>query len=173
MIDEGIVKKAIKGDEKAFLTLINNCKENIYRIAYAYVKNEELALDIVQETVCNAYASIEKLREPKYFNTWITRIAINESKKVYNKNKKIIYLEDKELQNNIGSKVEDNDERMYILDAINKLKDKHKEVIILKYFDDMTINEIANVLDMPIGTVKTYLNKGLETLREYMKKEIV
>lgn len=77
MLDELMVKKAIKGDENAFMELINQCKEQIYRTAYAYVKDEDLALDIVQETVCNAFISISKLREPKYFNTWIIRIAMN------------------------------------------------------------------------------------------------
>ena len=77
MFDEKIVKKAIKGNDKAFIILMNQCKEQIYRTAFAYVKEEETALDIVQEVVCKAYKSIENLREPKFFNTWIMRIAIN------------------------------------------------------------------------------------------------
>ncbi|MBU3107806.1 hypothetical protein KPL36_08075 [Clostridium gasigenes] len=60
-----------------------------------------------------------------------------------------------------------------MLQAIDTLPDKHKDIIILKYFDDLTIQEIARVLDMPLGTVKTYLNKGLIALRIYMKKEVV
>lgn len=77
MFDEKIVKKAIKGNDKAFIILMNQCKEQIYRTAFAYVKEEETALDIVQEVVCKEYKSIENLREPKFFNTWIMRIAIN------------------------------------------------------------------------------------------------
>ncbi|MGV2644722.1 RNA polymerase subunit sigma-70, partial [Clostridium perfringens] len=67
MVDELIVMKAIKGDDDAFMVLINEHKEILYRTAYAYVKEEEAALDIVQETVYKAYISINKLREPKYF----------------------------------------------------------------------------------------------------------
>ena len=70
MFDEKIVKKAIKGNDKAFIILMNQCKEQIYRTAFAYVKEEEMALDIVQEVVCKAYKSVENLREPKFFNTW-------------------------------------------------------------------------------------------------------
>ena len=92
MFDEKIVKKAIKGNDKAFIILMNQCKEQIYRTAFAYVKEEETALDIVQEVVCKAYKSIENLREPKFFNTWIMRIAINISTGFYNKKNKIVCM---------------------------------------------------------------------------------
>ena len=77
MFCEKNVREAIKGDDEAFLDLMNECKEQLYRTAYAYVKDEEMSLDIVQETVCKAYTAIHKLREPKFFNTWIIRIVIN------------------------------------------------------------------------------------------------
>ncbi|MBU3088121.1 sigma-70 family RNA polymerase sigma factor [Clostridium gasigenes] len=172
MLDELMVRKAIKGDEDSFMVLVNQCKEQIYRTAYAYVKDENLALDIVQETVCKAFISISKLKEPKYFNTWIIKIAINISISAYKKNQKVICMEQGELLNKVGVD-EDNNEKLYLLQAIDTLPDKHKDIIILKYFDDLTIQEIARVLDMPLGTVKTYLNKGLIALRIYMKKEVV
>lgn len=77
MLKELKVKRAINGDEKAFIELIEKQREKLYRVAYAYVKNEEDALDIVQETVYKAYISIDTLRKPKYFNTWLTKILIN------------------------------------------------------------------------------------------------
>ncbi|MBU3104623.1 sigma-70 family RNA polymerase sigma factor [Clostridium gasigenes] len=172
MLDELMVRKAIKGDEDSFMVLVNQCKERIYRTAYAYVKDENLALDIVQETVCKAFISISKLKEAKYFNTWIIKIAINISISAYKKNQKVICMEQGELLNKVGVD-EDNNEKLYLLQAIDTLPDKHKDIIILKYFDDLTIQEIARVLDMPLGTVKTYLNKGLIALRTYMKKEVV
>lgn len=172
MLDELMVRKAIKGDEDSFMVLVNQCKEQIYRTAYAYVKDENLPLDIVQETVCKAFICISKLKEPKYFSTWIIKIAINISISAYKKNQKVICMEQGELLNKVGVD-EDNNEKLYLLQAIYTLPDKHKDIIILKYFDDLTIQEIARVLDMPLGTVKTYLNKGLIALRIYMKKEVV
>ncbi|GAB6168045.1 sigma-70 family RNA polymerase sigma factor [Clostridium carnis] len=173
MLDEIMVKKAIKGDDKAFMDIINQCKEQIYRTAYAYVKDEEMALDIVQEAVCKAYISINTLKEPRYFNTWIIRITMNISINMYKKKQKIICIEQEELLSKIGGNTEDNDERLYLLEAIETLENKYKDVIILKYFDDLTLKEISKVLEIPIGTVKTYLNKGLIALRIYMKKEII
>lgn len=173
MLDELMVKKAIKGDNNAFMSLINQCKEQIYRVAYAYVKDEDMALDIVQETVCKAYMSINKLKEPKYFNTWLIKIAMNISIADYNKKQKIVCMEQEQLLSKIGGIEENNDDKLYLLQAIDTLQDKYKDVIILKYFEDFKIQDIARILDMPIGTVKTYLNKGLTDLRIYMKKEII
>ena len=133
MLDELMVRKAIKGDEDSFMVLINQCKEQIYRTAYAYVKDENLALDIVQETVCKAYISINKLKEPKYFNTWIIKIAMNISISAYKKNQKVICMEQGELLNKVGVD-EDNNEKLYLLQAIDTLQDKYKDIIIIKVF---------------------------------------
>ncbi|MPQ42676.1 sigma-70 family RNA polymerase sigma factor [Clostridium tarantellae] len=173
MNQEFKIRKAIKGDDNAFLELINECKECLYRTAFAYVKDEHNALDIVQETVYKAYMSINKLKEPKYFNTWITRILINNAINFIKKEEKLICLEQKDLVNIIGINKVNNEEQIDLLDMVDKLQDKYKEIIILKYFSDLTIKEISKILDMPIGTVKTYLNKGLVNLREFMVKEII
>ena len=73
----------------------------------------------------------------------------------------------------MGLKEHNKDEKIYIWEAIESLDPKYREIISLKYFDDLTINEIANVLKYPVGTVKTYLNKGLSGLRKFMEREIV
>jgi RNA polymerase sigma-70 factor, ECF subfamily len=167
------VKFAIRGDEKAFEYLMDINKEGLYRTAFAYVKNEQDALDILQETVYKAYTSINKLMEPKYFKTWLTRILINNAISFINKSKKIEYLTDviPNYSNcNTGNLI---DEKLDILSSIEKLDDKHKTVIVLKYFQDLTITEISEVLDCPSGTIKTYLNKALTQLRFIMKEEIV
>ncbi|MGL4107549.1 sigma-70 family RNA polymerase sigma factor [Clostridium sp. LP20] len=173
MFSEEDVREAINGDDNAFMKLINECKEQLYRTAYAYVKDEEMSLDIVQETVCKAYTSIHKLREAKLFNTWIIRIAINISTDFYKRKSKVVYIEQEELLSIMGSTKNQEDERLYLLEVIDKMDEKHKKVIILKYFDDLTIQDISKVLDIPIGTVKTHLNKGLSFLREYMKEEVI
>lgn len=168
---EDKVRLAICGDEEAFTYLISSKKEQLYRTAFAYVKNKEDALDIIQETVYKAYVSIDKLREPKYFNTWITKILINTSITFMKKNNKIIYLED-EL--NYFIDVENNqDEKLDLLNAIDKLEEKIKRVIILKYLNDLTISDVAKILEIPEGTAKTYLNKGLSKLKIYLGEELV
>lgn len=169
---EHLVKLSIKGNDEAFLQLIDIIKENLYRTAFSYVKNEEGALDVVQETVYKAYISIDKIKNPKFFKTWITRILINNSLDYIKKNKNVVYLENNDLIKTIGAKEHNKDEKIYIWEAIESLDPKYREIISLKYFDDLTINEIATVLNYPVGTVKTYLNKGLNGLRKFMEREI-
>jgi len=166
------VRLAIDGDEEAFTYLINSKKEQLYRTAFAYVKNKEDALDIIQDTVYKAYISIDKLKEPKYFNTWLTKILINNSITFMKKNSKIIYLEENEL-NNISCLEYNSDEKLDLLYAVDELEEKIKKVIILKYLNDLTICEVAKALEIPEGTVKTYLNKGLSKMKIYFGKELV
>lgn len=163
MLKELKVKRAIKGDEKYFIEIIDDIKEKLYTIAYSYVKNEQDALDIVQETVYKAYTSIDTLKNAKYFNTWITRILINNSINTLNKNNKVGYIE--EYKKEETELTIDIDQKLDISNALDELEEKHKNVIKLKYFEDLTLNEISNKLDIPIGTAKTYLNKGLNRLR--------
>ena len=172
MLTELKVRKAIKGDKEAFLDLIEKQKEKLYKIAYTYVRNEQDALDIIQETICKAYVSLENLKKPKYFNTWIVKILMNVAITTVNKNKKVIYLEDEEIVQDTNS-ISGCDDRLDLITELDKLPQKYKDVIVLKYFDDLTIEEIANILEIPIGTARTNLYRGLENLRKSMKvKEI-
>lgn len=170
MLDEKIIRKAVRGNDKAFLMLMDQCKEQIYRTAFAYVKEEEMALDIVQEVVYKAYKSIKNLKEPKYFNTWVMRIAINISTDFYNKKSKIIYMEQEDVLEKMEVHHDDKDERIFLMESLDKLPDKYKKVIVLKYFDDLTFKEIGEILDIPESTVKTNLYKGISILKKDLKE---
>lgn len=74
---ERLARKAIRGNCDAYGQLIHACQNYLYRIAFLYTKNEDDALDVVQDCILKAYESIGKLRKPEYFKTWITRILIN------------------------------------------------------------------------------------------------
>lgn len=164
------VKMAQKGDDNAFYELMQERKEMLYKTAYTYVRNREDALDIVQETVYKAYCSVKKLKEPAFFNTWLIRILINCSLD-YMKKKKTIVPMDEIFENSIAD-VTDKD-REQVIDlryAVNKLDDRCKTVVILKYFHDMTIEQISDILECPSGTIKSYLHKALTELRLELKE---
>ena len=111
------------------------------------------------------------LREPKFFNTWIMRIAINISTDFYNKKNKIVCMEQDELISKMDIKHDTNhDERLFLMESLDKLQDKYKKIIILKYFDDLTFKDIAEILNMSENTVKTNLYKGLSILRNDNEK---
>lgn len=164
------VLKAQSGDDEAFYQLISDRKEILYRTAFAYVKNKEDALDILQETVYRVYVSLKKLKEPEFFNTYVTRILINCAIDHIRKNKKEVSLE--AVQNITMMKIQESKEGvMDLYSAVDRLQEKRKAIIILKYFQDMTLNEIAEVLQYPLGTVKTNLHRALKELRLDLGKE--
>lgn len=169
MLKELKVKKAIKGDRQAFLDLIEPQKEKLYKIAYTYVKNEQDALDVIQETMFKAYTGIDKLKNPKYFDTWLTKILINVSITTLNKNKNITYLEESTIASTYNN-VDEYESKLDLENELEKLDKKYREVIILRYFKDFTIKEISKILYIPLGTAKGNLYRGLESLRKSMNE---
>ena len=162
-LEEKIIK-AKKGDDNAFYELISERKEMLYKTAFTYVKNKEDALDILNETVYRAFISIKRLKEPEFFNTWLTRILINCALDTLRKDKKVLQLDEQAGIANLSSNLAQED--VFDLNiAVDSLKEKYKTIVILKYFQDMTLAEIAEVLQCPLGTVKTNLYKALKELK--------
>jgi RNA polymerase sigma-70 factor (TIGR02954 family) len=163
-----LLKAAKKGDSDALFKLITLQKEQLYRIAFSYLKNEQEALEAIQEVTFRAYKNIKKVKEPKYFSTWITRIMMNYCVDELKRRKRF-------LPNNAevetASITEENDNRISMEAAIQTLEPKLQEVIILKYIQDMTIEQIADALGHPSGTIKTWLYKALQLLRKQLTKE--
>lgn len=164
-----LVKASLKGDSDAYTELIKIHKASLYKIAYSYVKDEQKALDILQETTYKGLINIKKLNEPKFFKTWITKILINVSIDYSRKEENLIYLDEKtplaQKQNNITI-----EEKLDLYDAIDNLRDKYKMVIILKYFNDMTDEQISKNMDIPINTVKSHLRRAKEELKQILKE---
>lgn len=165
-----LIKKSISGDKESFGELIKKHKIYLYKIAYSYVKNEEETLEIIQECSYRAMLNIKKLKKPEYFKTWITRIVINCSIDFINKNKTTC-----ELSDNIKTDIIQNsisvDEKLDLYNAIDLLRDNYKTVIILKYFNDMTIENISKVMETPENTVKTYLRRAKDNLSKILKED--
>ncbi|WP_336469844.1 sigma-70 family RNA polymerase sigma factor [Bacillus massiliigorillae] len=159
-----LVHRAKKGHNQAFQQLIDEEKVRLYKIARLYVKNEEDALEIFQETLYKAYISLKNLKEDRYFSTWITRILINTAYDFLKKQKRVIPLdsviiEDQNLQYNMPEENSD------LIKAIEELDVKYKTVLILRYYKDYSIKQIAEIVECPEGTVKTNIHRGLQLLR--------
>jgi RNA polymerase sigma-70 factor (ECF subfamily) len=123
------VKKAKQGNDNAFYELMQQRKDNIYRTAFIYVKNKDDALDIVNETMYKAYISIKKLREPKFFNTWLTRILINCAIDHINRSKKVIPLNE-DLNIEAEPKNRSTEDIMDLYNAVDRLDVKCRTVVI-------------------------------------------
>ena len=159
-----LVKKAKKGDGDAFSTLIKKYEIDLYRVAKAMVKKDEDALDCIQETILKAFQSIHKLKKEEYFKTWLIRILINKCKDLIKSRKRTILYADFGEDIPVNSNLES----LEINEAMDKLHDKLKVLVILYYFEDMGIKEIAESLDMPEGTVKSRLSRARIQLKEFL-----
>ncbi|MFJ7824836.1 sigma-70 family RNA polymerase sigma factor [Psychrobacillus sp. NPDC096623] len=167
-VNEKKVKLSIEGDQEALLFLLKQEKEKLYRTAYSYVRNQADALDIFQQTVLLAIESIHQLREPKYFTTWLMKICINVSIGVLQKQKKVISLDNQKFQS-ISTEIATSDEKLDLLDAIYRLDEKYKTVLLLKYYEDFTFEQIAELLGEPIGTVKSNGKRALAKIKKTLK----
>lgn len=166
MCDEDLIKAAQRGDDEAFYKLISAHKDKLYNVAYCYLKNEQDALEAIQEVTCRAYVTLNRLREPKYFTTWLTRIIINYCIDEQKRKNRVVFIHE-ESAAHCNNHHEDN---LVLQSAIEELEPKYKKVIILKYFQDMTLAAIAKVMDCPEGTIKTWNYRALKQLRELLDK---
>ena len=165
------MKKAQRGNEKAFLMLFQEYEEDIYRMAYMYVKNQSDALDVVQETAYRSFKSIKNIKEPKYFKTGLIRIAINCSLDIIRKQKNVVQWNPK-FEELISEEVqEDIPLAITVRELIELLTAEEKSVVILRFYQGLTIKEVAETLGIPLGTAKTVLYRSLKKLRENLKGE--
>jgi len=168
--ETNLIKKAIASDKQSFSELIKKHKIYLYKTAYSYVKNEEDALEILQECTYRAMINIGKLKNYSFFKTWITRIVINCSLDFINKSNTVCSLNDEVKLEVMNSNISI-DEKLDLYNAIDLLRDNYKTVIILKYFNDMTIETISMVMETPENTVKTYLRRAKDSLSKILKED--
>jgi len=168
MDTEQRVAKARARDDNALYELIQARKDVLCRTAYSYVNSKEDALDIVSEAVYRAYR-VRKLKEPALFNTWLMRIVINcsnDHRKMYGR-----FVTVETYSEAVGQDSVQDVTFIDVHQALERLDEKCRTVIILKYFQDLTVSQIAEVMDCPQGTIKTYLHRVLRILRLELKEE--
>lgn len=184
---EKIIKKRIKqvkkGDQNAFGEIVGIYKNKVYRLCYRMLGNRQEAEDISQEAFIRAYVNINTYNQKYKFSTWIFRIATNLCIDRIRKKKPDYYL-DKELPGTDGltmySKIassaplperelESLELQETIQKEIVKLPEKYRSVIVLKYIEELSLNEISEILNLPLGTVKTRIHRGREALRRPLR----
>ncbi|MFD1927672.1 sigma-70 family RNA polymerase sigma factor [Sporosarcina siberiensis] len=170
MLIISLVKKARKGNDKAFLKLFQQYEEDIYRMAYVYVKNKDDALDIVQEVAYQSFKKINTLKSPEYFKTWLIKITMNCATNIVRKNKKVIHLKP-EYEEFIGIENEDISLSISLRTLIEALEEDEKSIILLRFYQDYTFKEISEVLEIPLGTAKSILYRAINKLRKQFEED--
>lgn len=152
-------------DENEFAARIEQLRKRLYRTAILYMGSEQIALDVIDEAVYKGLRALKKLRQPEYFDTWITRILINECKKELRRRKREMPLD------TIPETASEAFDSLPLKEAIRRLPAELKEVIILRYFSDMTLAQTAESLSIPQGTVATRQRRALKLLKLELTEE--
>jgi RNA polymerase sigma factor (sigma-70 family) len=182
--DLGLVKKAKEGDNKAFEKLLKKYRKSVYYMLLKMVNNTDDAEDLTQEAFAKAFNSLGRF-DPKYaFSTWLFRIATNNCIDFIRKKRVSTVSIDSPYETDDGDSItfdiRDNDfnpddlmlrkqRREYLQIAVDKLPDKYKQLVDLRYFQEMSYEEVADFLQLPLGTVKAQLFRARELLGEELK----
>ncbi|MCM0649454.1 sigma-70 family RNA polymerase sigma factor [Clostridium swellfunianum] len=161
---EDLVSKSKKGDISAFIELLKKNQELFYKIAFAYTKNGYDAEDCISEAAIIGFEKLTHLRRTDKFFNWFTSILINTCRKKYRSKEQS--ASDEELGEIIDefsySAVED---KIIIEHLLNTLKQDERELLVLRYLKDYSLNEIASIMDIPVNTVKTKIYRSINILR--------
>jgi len=158
-----LVNNVKKGQLQDLVQWIHKNKDKLYKISWSYLYNHADIEDVFQDTLIKVYENIDTLKNPNYFETWYISILINECRKKLRHRKKEV------LQESIDFDEHYIDEYNFFQD-LNSLDEIYKVVIVLKYISGYSQEEIASILDIPIGTVKSRIYRGIRELKKLVKE---
>ncbi len=183
--EQALIEKARSGDEASFEQLIEGCKTRAYNTALRYLKNEEDAMDALQESFIKIFRHIGNFKGNSKFDTWVYRIVVNSCKDFIKKNEKqkndislhkqgedgegILEIPDysclpeKVLESKVTGSI--------LLDCLEKIPLEQKEIIILRDIQGFTYAEISEILDCSIGTVKSRINRSRQKLKQKLLEQ--
>jgi RNA polymerase sigma-70 factor (ECF subfamily) len=177
------INQVIKGDHNAFGEIVELYKDKVYQICFRMLGNRQEAEDLAQEAFVRAFVNIRSFNIEMKFSTWLYRIATNLCIDRLRKKKPDYYLdaevtgtEGLNMYSQIASDMAMPEEEVESLELqetiqmeIMKLPEKYRSVIILKYIEELSLKEISEILDLPVGTVKTRIHRGREALRKQLR----
>lgn len=177
--DMQLVAASKKGDQDAFAQLVQRYQRRVFNLVYRMLQQYEEATEITQETFLAAWQGLPSFRGDARFPTWLYRIAYNCSLKSLEQRKR-----DKALQEALqaeqileradsdtgaDAQLEAHDRQAFIQEHLAHLPTKYRIVLILRHLQDMTYEEMAEILTMPIGTIKTHLFRARNLLKERLQ----
>ena len=181
-IDLSLVKRAKAGDLRAYDLLVLKYQARLISTAYKFVKDRHIAEDIAQESFIKSFKSLSTFREDSTFYTWIYRITVNTAKNFLVSKKRKDELLQTELSKE-GDYVEEavtadtpedllnaSELKNIILNSVNLLGEDTKTAFSLREFEGLSYEQIAKVIDCPVGTVRSRIFRGREIIDDAIKK---
>ena len=164
-----------KSREKGVRLMMDAYQSRLYWHIRRFVVDHDLAQDILQDTFIKAYQNFHQFKQESQLYTWLYRIATNESLQQLNKMKKMQKSDEEvtsHLQNLVADNVQPSADEIQVLlqNAINTLPEKQKLVFNMRYYEDIPYEEISQILDMSVGTLKTNYHYAKQKVEEYLKQ---
>jgi RNA polymerase sigma-70 factor (ECF subfamily) len=171
-----LVERIKQGDREAFMEITRIYQKKVYLLAYSYLRNNEDALDVVQETFLRLYQKVDMFRSEKNFQTWLLQIAknlcIDYYRKHHSRNKD--YRSDKDVEEvNVPAQNDKNsqsfsDIKRVFAKCLERLTEKQRMIFVMKHYNNLEYKEIAQILRISVGTVKSLHFKATQNLRALM-----
>ena len=157
-------------DKEEFCENVRLCEKTMYALAYSIVKNDSDTGEIISESIYRAYKNLDKLRNKKAFKSWILKIVHNTAVEMIRKNSKIVLMDeiegisDEGDENEIATKV-------VLREAVEHLKQPYRTVVVLFYYENLSISKIAQITSTNVVAVKKQLSRARKMLREILKED--
>lgn len=166
-----LIKNLKKGKEEAYRQIVEEYGNRLLRTCYLILKDRGEAEDVVQETFIKVFKNIGSFRESSGIYTWIYTIALNLSRDRLRKKKDMVVLEDEWVGNmDVESEIEREIDRELLRKELFEINSLYREVLVLFYFEELSIKEISNLLNEKEGTIKSKLSRGRSILKESILK---
>lgn len=177
--DRRLIADCLGGRRDAFGALVSRYQARLYNAAIRLVDNAEDAADVVQDSFLNAYQSLHTFKGDAEFFTWLYRIAFNTAISQKRKKRATISLDSRAAEGGIdpddpseyikpGAALERSEDERQLLEAMNRLSPEHREVLVMKDIEGLRYEDIAELLDVPIGTIRSRLHRARLELRELL-----
>jgi RNA polymerase sigma-70 factor (ECF subfamily) len=188
-LERSLLRRLRERDERAFRELLETHRDRVYNITYRMLGNRAEAEDVAQEVFITVFKTIDSFREESKFSTWLYRVAVNHCK---NRIKYLARRQDRnkdeldEMSGNVNGATLDSPLRgvqpdralqgiqmeQILHDAIASLDEEHRTVVVLRDVEDLSIEEICAITDLPDGTVKSRLHRARLALRKKLQRHV-
>jgi RNA polymerase sigma-70 factor (ECF subfamily) len=180
--DQHLIAECLQGQTSAFGVLVRRYQERLHHSVYRMLENTEDAQDVVQEAFLSAYQSLDSFKGDSLFFTWLYRIAVNTAISFKRKQRVMVRMEigpegeqtieplDPSEQNRPGHALEQAELGQRIHEALHRLSPEHRAVLVMKDMEGQKYEAMAEILQVPIGTVRSRLHRARLELRELLEK---
>jgi RNA polymerase sigma-70 factor (ECF subfamily) len=167
-----LVRRAIEGDHDAFSSLVDASVDRLYSVATLILRDSDRGQDAVQEALMSAWKDIRALRDPDAWDAWLNRITVWACYRAAKQERRRKTVELKVVPDPHRAAVPDHATALANRDLVERqlsdLPIEHRAVVVLRFYLDLPLDEVGDILDIPVGTVKSRLHRALASLRESM-----